>query len=147
MVPSHVVGKAEIHHRVIEASGEGTVWKRMDGPYEPGGRVRHWLKRKSEIRLEAFVSGYKAGDPGNGHAHLIGAVAFSRRPPGGAEYPVAWVSSWSDAERQVMTQLAPDGTVRLNPVYVGRKALIAGQDHAVKSGRLRHARFLSWAHC
>jgi ATP-dependent DNA ligase len=146
-VPGHVVGKAEIHHRVVDAGAEGTVWKQLRGAYEAGRRVRHWLKRKAEVRLDAFVSGFKPGDPGNGHAHLVGAVAFSRRQPGGEENVVAWVSSWSDAERQAMTLLAPDGTVRLNPVYLGRRALIAGQDLAVKSGRLRHARFLSWTRC
>jgi DNA ligase-1 len=46
-VPSYALGQLEIHRRGLEAGGEGTVWKRLDRPYEPGRRVAHWLKRKS----------------------------------------------------------------------------------------------------
>lgn len=143
-VPSFAIGKGEIHRRVIESGGEGTVWKRLDGRYELGRRVRHWLKRKSEVRLEAFVTSFKPGDQGNGHAHLIGAIEFSIRVPAGSVCPVAWVSGWSNAERQAMTWRDHDGGVHLNPAYLGRRAVIAGQDHAARSQRLRHARFVRW---
>jgi hypothetical protein len=32
----------------------------------------------------------------------------------------------------------------LTPAYLGRRALIAGQDEAAQSGRLRHARLRHW---
>ena len=143
-VPSFVIGKGEVHQRILASGGEGSVWKQLDGPYEPGRRVRHWLKRKAEVRLEAFVSGGKPGDPGNGHAHVLGAVEFSARQPNGAVHPVAWVSAWSDEERRAMTLRDAGGSVQLNPAYLGRKALLAGQDLAAKSRRLRHARLVHW---
>ncbi len=143
-VPSFIIGKMAVHRRILESSGEGTVWKRLDSPYEPGRRVRHWLKRKAEVHLEAFVSAFKAGNPSNGHAHLVGAVEFSARQPDGSVQPVAWVSTWSDEERRAMTLHDAAGVIQLNPAYLGRKALIAGQDLAAKSRRLRHARLLRW---
>lgn len=143
-VPSFVIGKGEVHQRILASGGEGSVWKQLDGPYEPARRVRHWLKRKAEVRLEAFVSGGQPGNPGNGHAHVLGAVEFSARQPNGAVHPIAWVSAWSDEERRTMTLRSADGAIQLNPAYLGRKALIAGQDLAAKSRRLRHARLVRW---
>ena len=43
-----------------------------------------------------------------------------------------------------MTQTYRPNTPRLNPGYLGRRALITGQDEAPKSGRLRHARLRAW---
>ncbi|MCI0464145.1 MAG: hypothetical protein L0Z62_45000 [Gemmataceae bacterium] len=143
-VPSFAVGKAAVHRRVIQAGGEGTVWKRLDGPYESGRRARQWLKRKAEVRLEAFVTGFKAGESGNGHALLVGAVEFSVNGLDGSVRPVAWVSGWSDAERHSLTWRDRAGGIRLNPAFLGRRAVIAGKDRAAKSQRLQHARFLGW---
>ncbi len=143
-VPAFVIGKGAVHRRLIEREGEGTVWKRLDGLYEPGRRVTHWLKRKRGVEVEAFVTGWKPGGEGNGHAHLVGAVEFSVRRDDGSACPVAWVSGWTDAERRALTTHDATGASRLNPSYLGRRALIAGQDHAAKSRRLRHARFVSW---
>lgn len=43
-----------------------------------------------------------------------------------------------------MTQTYRPDTPHLNPGYLGRRALITGQDEAAKSGRLRHARLRTW---
>ena len=40
-VPTFAVGRPAVHRRIIEAGGEGTVWKNLDRPYEPGRRVSH----------------------------------------------------------------------------------------------------------
>lgn len=53
-VPSFVVNKSDIHRRIINSGGEGTVWKKVDAPYEQGRRVGHWIKRKRGIKVEAF---------------------------------------------------------------------------------------------
>ena len=34
IVPTGIVGKRAIHDRVLNMAGEGTVWKRLDQPYE-----------------------------------------------------------------------------------------------------------------
>ncbi len=142
-VPSFVVNKPAIHRNIIARGDEGSVWKKADAPYEPGRRVRHWIKLKAGIQLEAFVSGFKPGN--NGHSGLIGAVEFSTRKPDGSSRPVAWVSNWTEKERRDMSQVDGSGTVALNPAYLGRRAVIRGQGHSAKAERLRHARICSWA--
>jgi ATP-dependent DNA ligase len=145
MVPTFVVGKTAVHGSFVEAGGEGTVWKQLSQPYQSGRRVKHWIKRKRGIEVEAFVSGFKPGN--HGHIGLVGAVEFSTPRADGPSVPVAWVSSWTDQERQAITHVDSLGTVVLNPVFVGRRALIEGQGLSGKAGRLRHARFKRWLTC
>jgi ATP-dependent DNA ligase len=142
-VPTGIVGKRAIHDRVLNMDGEGTVWKRLDRPYQPGRRVRHWLKRKRGIEIEALVSGFKNGSEDRGHRELVGAVEFSVFEDG-AQRPVAWVSGWSDHERQAMTVRSESGGIELNPDYLGRRAVVVGQDESARSRRLRHARLKHW---
>ncbi len=141
-VPSFVVNKTAIHDRIISTGGEGTVWKKADAPYEPGRRVGHWIKRKRGIEIEAFVTGFKPGT--NGHAGLVGAVEFSVQDPNGPPIPIAWITGWSDVERKEMTHINSSGQAVLAPSYLGRKALITGQDLSAKSGRIRHVKIRQW---
>jgi ATP-dependent DNA ligase len=142
VVPTGIVGKRSIHDRILASGGEGTVWKRLDGLYFPGRRVRHWVKRKGNVSVEAVVSGSKEG--GNGHTSLIGSVQFSVVEADGSLRPIAWVSGWSDEERNEMTNRDSAGKVILNPSFLGRKAEIEGLDHSAKAGRIRHARIRRW---
>jgi len=143
-VPSFSVGKVAVHDRLIESGGEGTVWKRVDQGYVPGKRVRHWIKRKRGLEVEGIVSGFKPGTTGKGNENLVGAVEFSSRNGDGTATPIAWVSSWTNSERQLMTDPRSNGQVSLNPKFFGRRALIAGQSESAKSARLSHARFVRW---
>ena len=142
-VPSYSVNKKAIHDGILEAGGEGTVWKKANAAYEPGKRVSHWLKRKRGLEVEAFVTGFKLGSPDRSHSHLIGAIEFSVQERGTIR-PIAWVSGWSDQERDVMTWKEPNGTPTLNPTYFGRSAIVVGQDEAGRSKRIRHARLKQW---
>ncbi len=144
LVPNFTIGRLAVHGRILDTGGEGTVWKRLDQPYEPGRRVGHWLKRKRETTVEAFLSGFKPGTPGRGHEHQVGAVEFSLREANGSIRPIAWVSGWSDHDRRAMTSPGPGGTPRLSPAYLNLRALVTGQDEAARSGRLRHARLRRW---
>ena len=83
-VPTFAVGRLAVHRRILEAGGEGTVWKQLDRPYEPGRRARHWIKRKRETTVEAFVSGFEPGTPGRGHEGMVGALEFSTSIPDGS---------------------------------------------------------------
>lgn len=143
LVETHTAEKALVHELVLAEGNEGTVWKRLDGRYESGKRVRHWLKRKRAVEVEAVVSGFKLGSAGRGNAHLVGAVEFSVADPSGSTRPIAWVSNWTDDERLRMT-VTETGTPTLNPEYLGRKAVIGGHDIAGRSGRYRHARIIRW---
>jgi ATP-dependent DNA ligase len=142
MVMSYAVNKPDIHRSLINSGGEGTVWKKADAPYEPGRRVGHWIKRKRGIEVEAFVSGFKPGT--NGHTGLVGAVEFSVIDrTNDVATPIAWVSTWTDGERERMTQKNGE-TITLDPTMIGKKALIGGHDVAGKSGRYRHAKIIRW---
>jgi len=141
-VPSFVVNKPDIHRRIIDTGGEGTVWKKADAPYEPGRRVNHWIKRKRGIEIEAFVTGSKPGT--NAHASVIGAVEFGIRKENGSTVSIGWVSSWSDEERRSMTVHDAAGITCLNPAFLGRRAVLVGQDESAKSRRIRHARLKQW---
>lgn len=144
IVPSFVTGKAEYHHRLIEDGAEGTVWKQLDSTYQPDKRVKCWVKRKGEIRIEAFVSGFKPGSPNAGHADVVGALEFSAGDSGDSPDAVAWVSALPDEERRRMTARDGDGGVRLARSFYGRRAIVAGHDWSAKSRRLRHARLVKW---
>ena len=51
---------------------EGVVAKRLDSPYEPGRRVRTWLKVKVRLRQEMVVGGWVPGE--GSRAGRIGAL-------------------------------------------------------------------------
>jgi ATP-dependent DNA ligase len=139
---THTQEKALFHELVLAEGKEGTVWKKLDQPYQPGKRVRHWLKRKKALEVEAEVTGFKPGTTGKGNAELVGAVEFSVRD-GHALRPIAWVSNWTDDERRAMTNRENDATT-LDPTVIGKKAVIGGHDIAAKSGRIRHAKLIRW---
>lgn len=143
LAKTHAANKALFHERLIVEGKEGSVWKRLDQPYEPGRRVRHWLKRKKAIEVEAIVTGFKPGTKGKGNEHAVGAIEFSTVDAAGMTRPIAWVSSLTNEERERMTRRDGD-TVALEPAMLGRKALVAGHDIAGKSGRYRHARIVKW---
>ena len=141
-VPSFVVNKPAIHHRIIDSGGEGTVWKKADSPYQPGQRVPFWIKQKRGTRIDAFISDAKEGT--NGNAGSIGAVQFSVKRHDGSIVPIAWVSNLSDRERRILTDPLSKGHTRLAAHHLGRRAVLAGQDVSARARRIRHARLIRW---
>lgn len=143
MVPTDMTDKTIVHEQLLAGNAEGSVWKKLDQPYQPGRRVKHWIKRKRGVEIEAFVSGFKPGTPGRGNRSLVGAVEFSVQDEAQGTRPIAWVSNWADEERRQLTANR-DGSPELNPTFLNRRALIRGQDIAAKSQRIRHATFVQW---
>ncbi len=88
-VPTIYTDKQKFHDETLLNGGEGTVWKCLDEPYEPGRRVKHWLKRKRSLEIAAFVSGYKLGNANAGNRDLIGALEFSVQQGDGSSKPIA----------------------------------------------------------
>jgi bifunctional non-homologous end joining protein LigD len=63
---------------------EGVVAKRMDLPYSPGQRSKHWIKIKNVARNEFVVGGWT---PGEGRrAGSIGSLALGVPVTGGLRY-------------------------------------------------------------
>lgn len=143
MVPTDTTDKTIVHEQLLAGNAEGSVWKKLDQPYQHGRRVKHWIKRKRGLEIEAFVSGFKPGNPGRGNRSLVGAVEFSVQDDAQGTRPIAWVSNWADEDRRQLTT-HQDGSPSLNPSFLNRKALIRGQDIAAKSQRIRHAIFVQW---
>ena len=112
-ISTDVFGKAGIHESLLAAGAEGSVLKRMDGLYQPGQRVRHWLKRKRCLAVTALMSNFKPGSPDRGNCNVVGAIEFSCREEDGTLWPIGWVSSWTDAERRAMTAINEAGCVEL----------------------------------
>ena len=125
VIPSYFVNKKLVHDRLIADGGEGTVWKRLDQPYEIGKRVKHWMKRKRSYEVKAFVSNFKLGSIGHGNENLIGAVEFSINE-NNATRPIAWICNLTNHERRKMTSTS-DGKASLVASYLGREAIVVGQ--------------------
>jgi bifunctional non-homologous end joining protein LigD len=74
-VPGNHIGDGKA---MLEASAErgleGVVAKRLGCPYEPGRRVRHWLKIKNVYRQELVIGGWLPGQ--GGRAGRLGSLAL-----------------------------------------------------------------------
>ncbi|WP_245596481.1 non-homologous end-joining DNA ligase [Nocardioides alkalitolerans] len=62
---------------------EGIVSKRLDSPYAPGTRSRHWLKFPHRRRASYVVGGWR---PETGSEHRLGALLVGTPTPGGLLY-------------------------------------------------------------
>jgi bifunctional non-homologous end joining protein LigD len=76
-VPDHVVGQGEAMLAASAQQGlEGVMAKRLDCPYEPGRRARHWVKVKNKQRGEFVIVGWQ---PGEGRRlSRLGALAVAQ---------------------------------------------------------------------
>lgn len=144
LIETQTENKGFFHELLLADGKEGTVWKKLDERYEAGKRVRHWIKRKKGIQVEATISGFKLGTAGKGNADLIGALEFSTVDEAGQTKPIAWICSLTTSDRKAMTHTSESGIAELNPSYLGRRAILAGHDISRKSGRMRHARLVHW---
>lgn len=73
--PTAYVGEGDV---TIEAASqrqlEGVVAKRLDSPYVPGQRSKHWIKIKDQKRDEFIVGGWTTGE--GRRAGSIGSLAL-----------------------------------------------------------------------
>lgn len=70
-----------LYRAALEAGFEGVVAKRAGGIYEPGVRVRHWVKRKAVQSDEFYIGGYAAGK--GSRAERFGSLLVGQRVKGG----------------------------------------------------------------
>jgi bifunctional non-homologous end joining protein LigD len=74
-VPGHHVGDGAAMLEASRAQGlEGIVAKRIDCPYEPGRRGRHWIKIKNVRQSDVVVGGWTPGE--GGRSSTLGALAI-----------------------------------------------------------------------
>jgi bifunctional non-homologous end joining protein LigD len=110
---SQVVADGEAFHRaVIEQGLEGTVAKRMSGPYEPGARSRSWLKIKVRREQEFVVIGY---EPGQGQHGDLGSVLVATHEQDGWHF-AGHVGSGMDARTRARLRAAVEAAPLERPV-------------------------------
>jgi len=145
--------KYNYYKEITSAGGEGLILKPEDGIYKPheargglGAGFIKWKRTTSESMgsdLDAFVTGCV---PGSGEFEgLVGSLIFSvYLTPSGQLHEIARVSGISDDIRRDVTVTGLNGSVSLNPAWMGRVAAIEGMDVSSKSRTRSHARILKW---
>ncbi len=64
----------DLMHAAAEQGLEGVIAKRLDSPYQPGVRSRHWIKAPLNKTVEVVIAGWK---PGEGRrAGMIGSLVL-----------------------------------------------------------------------
>jgi len=156
--PLHDDGQALLDAATAQGL-EGVVAKRLDSPYEPGKRVRTWLKVKVRHQQELVVGGWLPGE-GN-RSGRIGALLVGYHDEAGDGRPLRFAgrvgTGFTDAElRRLEGLLAPLSTdacpfdpppprseLRRGPRWV-RPELVAELAFGewTSDGRLRHPSYL-----
>jgi bifunctional non-homologous end joining protein LigD len=106
--PNHHVGDGAAMLEASRANGlEGIVAKRLDCPYEPGRRARHWIKVKNVRRAEVVVGGWTPGE-GARASHLGALTMGFYDDDGELRYAGKVGSGFTEAElARIMRLLAP----------------------------------------
>jgi bifunctional non-homologous end joining protein LigD len=64
----------DLMHAADEQGLEGVIAKRLDSPYQPGARSRHWIKKPLNKTVAVVIAGWK---PGEGRrAGMIGSLVL-----------------------------------------------------------------------
>lgn len=132
--------------KVKKDGGEGVIWKNLESPYiDSSSRPRTgWVKHKKRIEFDAFVSGFKPGEPGTGWEKLVGALEFSVRTTDGKTHVIGYASNLAFETRKKITVTNEDGSPRLHSAVYNRVAEISGQDISARELRLSHCTLDRW---
>jgi bifunctional non-homologous end joining protein LigD len=63
---------ADLMQSAADNGLEGVIAKRLESPYQPGTRSRHWIKAPPNTTVEVVIAGWKAG--GGRRAGMIGSL-------------------------------------------------------------------------
>lgn len=107
--PVHEDGAALLH-AATEQGLEGVIAKRDDSPYQPGARVRTWLKVKVRLHQEVVVGGWIPGE-GNRSGRIGALLVGVHDAPGDGgrlRYAGRVGTGFSEAElARLATRFAP----------------------------------------
>ena len=109
--------KEQYFKTIIEAGGEGIVFKDLNAPYHLGARSRSWLKLKKHTTVDAIIIGSDRGKEWDKKG-LIGSVELGIFDECGALRSIGSVSSFPLQRRIDMTELI-DGIPTLRKKYIG----------------------------
>lgn len=139
--------KKEFLQEIWAKGGEGVVLKNLDAPYEDSSSRRRdaWVKVKKRIEFDAFVTGFKRGDEGQGFENMVGALEFSVRLASGKTHVLGYPINMTLEERQRITVYDKEtNTVSLLSEMYNRVAEISGQDISARELRLSHCTLDRW---
>lgn len=140
-------GKRKFFNEIIEAGGEGIVFKNLNSIYhDDTSRNRAgWVKCKRQVSFDAFISGFERGRAGTKWANKVACLLFAVNTTEGGEHVIAKIVNVPKHVRNRITVYdeATD-TVTLSETAYGRVAVVSGLEIAKRSYRLAHARVLRW---
>lgn len=166
LVKGAKVNKMQFYSDIISKGGEGCVIKDLSSPYV-GKRDKTWVKAKRSVSgsileeqagdtIDAFIIGYKRGNPGTNIENYVGALDFGIYLLNNEGnyitdnmgmpiiHHIATVAGLTLEEREAMTEIGPDGAPKLKTKYYNKVAEIDGQDVSSKNLRLAHALIKRW---
>lgn len=174
LVPFVSKDKRAFYETLVQAGGEGVVFKDVNAEYVEGpSRTRAMFKAKRFEEFDAFVTGFKPGEEEGGWELLVGALEFSCVTESGQNHPIAFCSNLTLEDRKLATRCGNcravlsvndvnlDGKRRImgtkctgcaaeNPPPVmnlewkNRVAEIRGQEFTSRVFRLKHATIERW---
>ncbi len=168
LISSTCINKHAFYDQIINEGGEGVVTKDLDSGYEPWSKRRgEWIKLKRTVSqsllaeklgdtVDAFVTGFKEGNPGTANEGLVGALEFSIYLTDDENnyllddtgnpiiHHIATISGMTDELRKMISIKDENGNVALLPRVYGCVAEIDGQDISSKNQRFAHAIFKGW---
>ncbi|HEC65658.1 MAG TPA: hypothetical protein ENI23_10200 [bacterium] len=138
--------KREFMQQIIDEGGEGVVLKNLEYKYvDSSSRSRKgWVKVKRRREHDAFVSGFKLGEPGSGWENLVGALEFSVNLKGGGTHVIGYGTNLPFETRKAMTCPTMGGKFALREDWYDRVAEISGQDISARELRLSHCTIDRW---
>lgn len=169
LVPSTITNKHQFYDNILSVGGEGCVVKDLNSKYDiKGKRAGEWIKLKRTVSqsllmekvgdtIDAFITGFKLGNPGTNRENQVSALEFSvYLTDDNNEYlydengnpiihHIATMSGLTDELRAMATYINPEtNEIQLNPRLYGAVAEIDGQDISSKNYRFAHAVYKGW---
>ena len=148
-VPVEMDNKREYMQKIIRGGGEGVVLKNLESLYHDSTkRDRHsWVKAKRRMEFDAYVSGFRVGEPGTEWEGLVGSLEFSvwvdedGKP---VPHVIGYASAMTMEQRAFITTFHPNDAVGMKAFMYGRVAEISGQDISARELRLTHCKVERW---
>ena len=169
LLPNISTNKKVFYEQIIHEGGEGCVVKDINSKYDLlGKRAGEWIKVKRTVSqsllveklgdtVDAFITGFKLGNPGTNRENQVSAFEFSvyltddnndyllDENGNPIVHHIATMSGLTDELRAMATYIDPQTLqVSLNPRMYGAVAEIDGQDISSKNLRFAHAVFKGW---
>ena len=103
------------------------------------------MKVKKRKDYDAFVTGFKRGEPDGDFRNMVGALEFSVNLTNGKRHVIGYPINMTLEERQRISIYDPTtDTVTMIPEYYNRVAEISGQDISARELRLSHCTLDRW---